>query len=114
MRFGTFPLGDDEGAILVHSLRVGGRLFKKGRILTKPDLDALGADGVTSVMAARLDLGDVPEDAAATRIAEAFAGPGTRLSAAFTGRTNLYAEQAGIVMIDSKGIDAVNLIDEAV
>jgi molybdenum cofactor cytidylyltransferase len=89
-------------------------LFKKGRVLTKPDLDALAKGGIASIMAARMEPGDVPEDVAATRIAQAFAGAGTRLSAAFTGRTNLYAEQSGIVMIDSKAVDAVNLIDEAV
>jgi molybdenum cofactor cytidylyltransferase len=114
MRFGTFSLGDAEGAILVHSLRVDGRLFKKGRALTKADLEALRDGGIASVMAARLEPGDVPEDVAATRIAQAFAGPGTRLSAAFTGRTNLYAEQSGIVMIDPTAVDTVNLIDEAV
>jgi molybdenum cofactor cytidylyltransferase len=114
MRFGTFPLGDSEGAILVHSLRVAGKLFKKGRVLTKPDLEALGREGIISVMAARFETGDVPEDIAATRVAEAFAGPGARLGAAFTGRTNLYAEQSGIVMLDPANVDKINLIDEAV
>ncbi len=114
MRFGTFPLGEAEGAILVHSLRAGGRLFKKGRVLRKPDLDALAASGIATVTGARLEPGDIPEDIAATRVAEAFAGEGTRLSAAFTGRTNLYAEQSGLVVFDPAGVDAVNLIDESV
>ena len=98
----------------MHSLRTGGRLFKKGRILSKADLEALENTGVVSVIAARLETGDVPEDIAATRIAEAFAGPGTRLSAAFTGRTNLYAAQAGLVVFDPAVVDAVNSIDESV
>src|SRR5215831_14459947 len=114
MLFGTFPLRQAEGAILVHSLRSGGRLFKKGRVLSKTDLDALESAGITSVTAARLETGDVPEDIAATRIAEAFAGPGTRLSAAFTGRTNLYAAQSGLVVFDPAVVDAVNSIDESV
>ena len=114
MRFGTFPLREAEGAILVHSLHAGGRLFKKGRVLTKSDVHTLTAAGITEVMAARLEPEDVTEDVAATRVAQAFAGEGTRLSAAFTGRTNLYAEQHGIVMLDPKGVDAINLIDEAV
>ncbi|HXI99610.1 MAG TPA: hypothetical protein VNH44_00220, partial [Micropepsaceae bacterium] len=114
MQFGTFPLQDAEGAILVHSLRASGRLFKKGRVLAKPDLEALEAAGIASVMVARLESGDVPEDVAATRVAEAFAGTCTRLSAAFTGRTNLYAEQSGLVVFDPAAVDAVNGIDESV
>jgi len=114
MRFGTFPLGEAEGAILVHSVRAGGRLFKKGRLLAKDDLAGLAAAGIACVTAAWLEPGDVPEDVAATRVAQAFAGDGIRLSAAFTGRTNLYAETSGLVMLDPAGIDAVNLIDESV
>jgi molybdenum cofactor cytidylyltransferase len=114
MQFGTFPLNDAQGAILVHSLRAGGRLFKKGRVLAKSDLSDLAAAGIESVMAVRLESLDIPEDLAATRIAKGLAGEGTRVSAAFTGRTNLYAEQSGLAVIDPASIDAVNLIDEAV
>lgn len=114
MQFGTFPLPQAEGAILVHSLRTGGRLFKKGRVLSKADLEALESTGVVSVIAARLEADDVPEDIAATRIAEVFAGPGTRLSAAFTGRTNIYAAQSGLAVFDPAVVDAVNSINESV
>src|SRR5258708_1313684 len=114
MRFGIFPLAEAEGAILVHSLRAGGRLFKKGRLLGKAELDALAAAGITEVTAARLEPGDVPEDAAATRVATALASDGIRLSAAFTGRTNLYALSRGLAILNPRGIDAVNLIDESV
>jgi molybdenum cofactor cytidylyltransferase len=114
MRFGPIPVEDADGAILVHSLRAGGKLFKKGRVLTNPCLIDLRHAGIASVMAARLEPGDVPEDEAATRIAQALAGEGTRLSAAFTGRANLYAVGSGLALIDAASVDAVNLIDEAV
>src|SRR5258705_10895152 len=114
MRFGIFPLAEAEGAVLVHSLRAAGRLFKKGRLLAKADLDALAAAGIAEVTAARLEPGDVPEDVAATRIARALASDGIRLSAAFTGRTNVYAQRSGLAIVDGRGIDAVNLIDESV
>jgi molybdenum cofactor cytidylyltransferase len=114
MRFGNLPLAEAEGAILVHSLRAGGRLFKKGRLLGKPELDALAAAGIAEVTAARLEPGDVPEDAAATRVAAALASDGIRLSAPFTGRTNLYALCSGLAVLNPAGIDAVNLIDESV
>src|SRR5258705_6473811 len=114
MRFGIFPLAEAEGAILVHSLRVAGRLFKKGRLLAKADLDALAAAGIAEVTVAKLEPADVPEDVAATRVATALAGAEIRLSAAFTRRTNLYAQRSGLVVLDPAGIDAVNLIEESV
>jgi molybdenum cofactor cytidylyltransferase len=41
-------------------------------------------------------------------------GPGARLASAFTGRANLYAEGAGLALVDTAVIDAINLIDEAI
>ena len=114
MRFGTFPLGEAEGAILVHSLRVAGRVFKKGRRLTKPDLAAIADEGIRQVTAVRLDVEDVPEDIAAAQIARALAGAGLRLGASFTGRANLYAEKPGLVVLDPAAVDSVNLIDQSV
>jgi molybdenum cofactor cytidylyltransferase len=114
MQFGTFPLAEADGAILVHSVRANGRMFKKGRVLTKPDLDALAEAAIGQVTVARLEAGDVPEDLAATRIATAFAGEGIRLGAAFTGRANLYAEASGVLVLDPAGVNAVNRIDESV
>src|SRR5258706_6205107 len=110
MRFGTLPLAEAEGAILVHSLRASGRLFKKGRLLGKAELDALAAAGIAEVTAARLEPGDVPEDIAATRVATALASGGIRLSAAFTGRTKLYALCAGLAVPNPSGIASVNLV----
>jgi molybdenum cofactor cytidylyltransferase len=114
MRFGSFPLGETEGAILARSLRAGGRLLKKGRVLTRADLDQLRAAGISEVVAARLEADDIAEDVAATRVAQALRGDGIRMGAAFTGRVNLYAEKAGLVTLDGKQVDALNLIDESI
>jgi len=114
MRFGTVPLGEAEGAILVHSVRAGGRLIKKGRVLAREDLAQLAEGQISRVTVARLEPGDVAEDIAATRVARALAGAELRLGAAFTGRINLYAQKAGVVMLDRAKLDALNLIDESV
>src|ERR1700752_4717499 len=114
MRFGSFPLGETEGSILAHSLRANGRLIKKGRVLTQADIAQLREAGVSEVTVARLEAGDVPEDIAATRVAQALRGEGLRMGAAFTGRVNLYAEKAGVVVLDGTRLDALNLIDEAI
>jgi len=114
MQFGPIPLAEAEGAILAHGIRLDGRALKKGRVLSAEDVAALVQAGHTSVVAARLEPGDVPEDTAAARIARAIAGDNLTQSAAFTGRCNLFAAQRGLVVVDTERLDRLNLIDEAV
>ena len=42
----------------------------------------------------------MPEDEAAAAIAAAVAGQGVRVDRAFTGRCNLFAESAGVLVVD--------------
>lgn len=114
MIFGETPLAEAEGAILAHSLKLGSISFKKGRRLDAADLEALRKARVESVIAARLEAGDVHEDAAADRLAQAVAGTGATCSAAFTGRCNLVAARRGLLVYDRDRLDALNLVDEAV
>ncbi len=114
MRFGEIPVGEAAGAILAHSLRFGATAFKKGRVLSDADIDALNAAGVTEIVAARLDPGDLREDAAADHVAAAVAGANVAASPAFTGRANLFAEARGLVVFDRDRLDRLNLVDEAV
>ncbi len=114
MKFGRIGAAEAEGAILAHSLRLDAGVFKKGRVLSSDDVAALVEAGVETVVAARLETGDVPEDTAAKRIADTLAGPGTRVAAAFTGRCNLLAETEGLLVVDAERVDALNRIDETV
>jgi molybdenum cofactor cytidylyltransferase len=114
MKFGDIPLADAVGAILAHSIRLDGLAYKKGRRLVADDIAALRAAGVRSVIAARLDPDDVHEDEAARLVADAAAGEHLRVERPFTGRVNLFAEQAGLVVLDRARIDRLNLVDEAV
>ncbi|HZL59201.1 MAG TPA: molybdopterin-binding/glycosyltransferase family 2 protein [Stellaceae bacterium] len=114
MKFGATPLAEAAGAILAHSLKLGTRTLKKGRVLDADDIAALEAAGHASVIAARLEAGDVGEDAAADRIAALAAGEHVTVARAFTGRANLFAEKAGLCLVDRDGIDRLNRIDEAI
>lgn len=114
MQFGPLPVATAEGAILAHGIKIEGLALKKGRVLSPADIEALTRAGQTSVIAARLEAGDVPEDPAAAQIAAAIAGDGLTRSAAFTGRCNLFAAARGLVVIDSERLDRLNLIDEAI
>jgi molybdenum cofactor cytidylyltransferase len=114
VRFGDVPLDEAEGAVLAHSVQRDGLRFKKGRVLGPDDLESLRERGVETVIAARLEPGDVPEDEAATRVARALVGDGLRASEAFTGRVNLHATGAGVAVIDKDRVDRINRIDESV
>ena len=114
MRFCSVSLTDAEGCVLAHSLRAGSRLLKKGRVLAGSDLEQLSAAGILEVVVARLEPDDVPEDAASAKIAAAISGEGVRVGAAFTGRSNLYADKSGLVVFESSKIDALNAVDESI
>jgi molybdenum cofactor cytidylyltransferase len=114
MKFGALPLDQAEGAILAHSVRLDRHVLKKGRRLSEDDVAALRAAGAVTVMAAKLEPGDVDEDEAARQIAAAVAGPDLRVDKPFTGRVNLHAERAGVVAVDRARIDRLNHVDEAI
>jgi molybdenum cofactor cytidylyltransferase len=114
MKFGEMPLAEAEGALLAHGVSGEGFSFRKGRRLDRADIDALARSGRASVVAAHLEHDDVAEDAAATAVARAIAGGNLLVSAAFTGRANLYATASGLVVYDAAALDAVNAVDESI
>jgi len=114
MIFADLPVLEAEGALLVHSIRIGKLAFRKGRTLSADDVRALAEAGRTTVTVARLDPQDVGEDAAATQIAEVLAGPNVTLANAFTGRCNLLAQAGGVLVVDRERLDRLNLVDEGV
>jgi len=114
MTFGALAVRDAVGAVLAHTLRAGDRVLKKGRVLSAGDVDVLAASGHRVIVCARLEPGELAEDAAAVRIAAALAGAHTQLERTHTGRTNVHAAVAGIVAVDQAAIAAANAIDEAI
>jgi molybdenum cofactor cytidylyltransferase len=110
MFFGPVPLGEAEGAIAAHGLGP----VKKGTVLTAIHIAQLREAGAAQVVVARLEPGDVPENEAAARLAKAAAGAHVRVEPAFTGRANLTAMAAGLLVVDRARIDALNAADEAI
>lgn len=113
MRFGPTPLEDAKGAVLAHTLRVPGRVLKKGTVLQEDDIEALRAANLREVVAAVMEAGDVPEDEAAQRIAEALMAPLIVKSRAATGRVNLLADAPGLLVLDTQAIERLNALDES-
>jgi molybdenum cofactor cytidylyltransferase len=114
MKFGAIPVAEALGATAVHSIRQNDLVLKKGTKIGPGEIAALTAAGVKEITVARLDPGDVSEDKAAADIAAAIRDEGVRADRAFTGRCNLFAESAGILVVDKNSIDALNRVDEAI
>ena len=111
MKFGAVAPADAEGAIAVHSIRKGSLVLRKGTRIGKTDIAALIDAGIGEIVVARLESGDVSEDVAAAEIAQAVAGEGVRVDRAFTGRANLFAETAGVLVVDGEGVNRINAVD---
>lgn len=118
MRFGPLPTAEAVGAVLAHSLTLGDARYKKGRKLTIDDVETIAAAGVERLVVAKLGAGDAPEDAAAERVLSAIApdpaAAAMRAAAPFTGRANLFAAAAGVLLVDAALVAEINAVDEAI
>lgn len=118
MIFAEVPLEQAAGTILAHSVNDGAGRLRKGVVLGAQDLASLRAAGVSRVMVARLEPGDVDEDRAAARLADALVpdpqGAQLNLTTAFTGRVNLNAVGPGIVELDTSAIHALNAVNPSI
>lgn len=113
MKFGSFPIDQAIGLVLAHTVRAA-QILKKGRVVSAADVEMLRASGISTVVGARLDADDVGEDHAAAGIAAVLSGPGLHASGAHTGRCNITAGGAGVILVDKAAVDAANAVHEAV
>lgn len=115
MKFGPVPLDRAEGAILAHSVSADGRKIRKGVTLGPDEVARLRAAGLEQVIVARLDPGDMHENDAARRLADALvpdtAGAGVRLTEPFTGRVNVVADGPGVAVLDVAAIEGFNRVN---
>src|SRR5262249_7831003 len=114
MKFGALPVAEAEGSVAVHSIRESGLVLKKGTLIGKVEIAALRAGGLAESGVARIEPGDVSEDAAAAELAAAVGGEGVHVERAFTGRANLFADTAGVLVVDKDAIDRLNQVDESI
>jgi molybdenum cofactor cytidylyltransferase len=114
MKFGPASPADALGGVTVHTLRQGSLVLKKGTTIGHAEVAALNKAGVAEIVVVRLEEGDVSEDVAAAGIARAVAGEGIHVERAFTGRANLFAAKAGVLVVDRTIVDRINGVDEAI
>src|SRR3954469_22384632 len=114
MKFGPASPTDAIGGVTVHTLRQGSLVLKKGTTVGPAEIEALTRAGVKEIVVVRLEDGDVSEDIAAASIARAVAGDGVNVERAFTGRANLFAARAGVLLVERAAVDRINAVDEAI
>jgi hypothetical protein len=107
--------GGLTGGVLARDLRVGGERWTKGRVLDDADLARLAEagpelppGGVTVLVP---EPGDVHEDAAAVRLADAVAGPGLRRRGPAESRLDLVADVDGVAVVRVAALERLNRID---
>jgi molybdenum cofactor cytidylyltransferase len=114
MKFGAVAPKDARGATAVHTIRQGSLVLKKGTLIGPAEIAALEEAGIKDIVVAQLEPDDVSEDVAAAEIAKKVAGVGVHIDRAFTGRANLFAQSAGVLVVDKDAIDRLNRVDEAI
>jgi molybdenum cofactor cytidylyltransferase len=114
MKFGPASPAEAIGGVTVHTLRQGSLVLKKGTTIGAAEVEALNKAGVEEIVVVWLEEGDVSEDIAAGGIARAIAGDSVDVERAFTGRSNLFAAHAGVLIVDRDAVDNINRVDEAI
>lgn len=103
---------DAEGAILAHSLALQSGPIRKGTVLDASALQRIKADGLSEVVAVRLEAGDLSENEAAERVGSCLTSNALVMGPVFTGRVNILADSAGVVRVDTAAVFALNAVDE--
>lgn len=101
------------GHILRHNIADanGRKALPKGRKLTTSDVVLLRDLGIDQIPVAIFEHGDVHEDEAARRVAEAVSGRHIAASTPAASRVNLFAQADGIVTVDVEGLLRLNSIE---
>lgn len=116
----SIPVQEAVGKLLCHDLtrivpgEFKGRAFKKGHVIQEADVPELLKMGKEHIYVLDLNPGDIHEDDASIRIAQAAAGPGIVLSETSEGRVNLLADGFGLLKVNEQALNRINSIEEIV
>jgi probable molybdopterin binding protein len=105
-----------DGAVLAQTLLVPDDhhrvLLLKGRILTRDDWPVVAGARVEELHVVRMEPGDIHEDDAARRLAQAVAGPGVVRHGPVESQVRLSAEVNGIFKVDVQRLQALNSVED--
>jgi hypothetical protein len=103
------------GSVLTRDIVVAGERWSKGRRLSAADLACLAAEpagvGERALTVILPEAGDLHEDEAAGRLAEAIRGPGLAARGPVQSRIDLVASADGVVHIRAGAVERIDRID---
>ncbi|HEU5087816.1 MAG TPA: molybdopterin-binding protein [Roseiflexaceae bacterium] len=113
MQLVTLPLADALRHILRHNIAGldGRKALSKGTRLNADDISHLRELGYETVSVAVLEAGDVHEDAAAARLADAIDGPNIVASRPSHSRINMLAAVNGVVQVQAEVLLEINSLE---
>jgi molybdenum cofactor cytidylyltransferase len=104
-----------EDAIVCHDVRNPAQrnevLVRKGARVDAQTIDNLLGQGVEELHLAIAEPGDLAEDAAASRLATAIAGPGVTAAPGHFGQASLVARARGMFRVDRARLERINTFD---
>lgn len=113
MKLENVAIEDAVGGVLIHNIADAGghKALPKGHRLVESDVDKLRGLGKMTVFVGIFQEGDVSENDAAARIANAVTGENLSLSAVSGGRINLISTARGILYINDEALMRINSLD---
>jgi probable molybdopterin binding protein len=101
------------GAVLARDLKLGSQRWPKGRRLSDADLAELAEADFSEepITVLVLEAGEMHEDDAAARLADAVAGRGLTRRGPAQSRIDLLAAHAGVLNVDVANLERINRID---
>jgi hypothetical protein len=105
-------LGHDLTRIVPGTFK--GAIFKRGHIIQEEDIPALLDTGNEYIYVLELREGELHEDEAGTRLAEAIAGPGIECSPPEEGKVSMRARWKGLLRIDVTLLEMINSMNDII
>jgi len=112
------PVEEAIGMVLAHDLtqiipgEFKGRLFQKGHRITESDIPKLLDIGKAHIYALSLADGEIHEDDAALRMAQALQGANTTLTEPYEGKVSIRSNIHGLAQVHKPTVDHVNSLGD--
>ena len=94
---------------LAHSININGKKLRKGKKLSKDDVEILTKAGIKKIYVFKALINDIEENSAANKLAKFLAGKNVMCKKAINGRADFYSKINGMIYFDVKKLTSLNM-----